>query len=235
MTATGNEAVTISQLKFFADNLGGGFDIDAVYPVGSVYLSMANTNPSSLFGGTWQKLEGRFLLTSSSNYEAGSTGGSNDAVVVSHNHSASTASAGSHNHDASTDTSDGHRHTISGGSHNHTANIVSSGAHTHKVNNIVQVTSTSSACATTSSSPYWYVKNVDATTTSSGSHNHSATVSYSATHTHSCTSTGSHSHAVTVDTDGSHSHSVTVYSEGESGTGKNMPAYLVVNAWQRTA
>lgn len=46
-----------------------------VYPVGSIYMSVVNTNPSTLFGGTWQSLEGMFLLGANSNYPAGSTGG----------------------------------------------------------------------------------------------------------------------------------------------------------------
>ena len=30
--------------------------IDSIYPVGALYLSMNNTNPSTLFGGTWKQL-----------------------------------------------------------------------------------------------------------------------------------------------------------------------------------
>lgn len=30
--------------------------IDAIYPVGALYLSMNNTNPENLFGGTWKQL-----------------------------------------------------------------------------------------------------------------------------------------------------------------------------------
>lgn len=46
-----------------------------IYPVGSIYLSTAATNPGTLFGGTWQAIEGRFLLAAGGVYAAGSTGG----------------------------------------------------------------------------------------------------------------------------------------------------------------
>lgn len=50
--------------------------IDIVYPVGSIYMSVNAADPSKLFSGTsWEKLEGRFLLGSSSTYTNGSTGG----------------------------------------------------------------------------------------------------------------------------------------------------------------
>ena len=61
--------------------------LQAVYPVGSIYMSINNTNPSILFGfGVWEKIEDKFLLGSGTTYANGSTGGSADAVVVSHNH-----------------------------------------------------------------------------------------------------------------------------------------------------
>ena len=57
-----------------------------VYPVGSIYMSVNNTNPSLLFGGTWEQIEDTFLIASGTNYTSGTTGGSADSVVVSHNH-----------------------------------------------------------------------------------------------------------------------------------------------------
>lgn len=46
-----------------------------VYPVGSIYMSVNGTNPGTLFGGTWEQLENRFLLGAGSSYNAGATGG----------------------------------------------------------------------------------------------------------------------------------------------------------------
>lgn len=48
---------------------------DAVYPVGSIYLSVNSTSPATLFGGTWERLGGRFLLGAGDTCPAGSTGG----------------------------------------------------------------------------------------------------------------------------------------------------------------
>lgn len=49
--------------------------VDAVYPVGSIYMSVNNTNPGTLFGGTWAQIEDTFLLAAGQNFTAGDTGG----------------------------------------------------------------------------------------------------------------------------------------------------------------
>nr|DAX52476.1 MAG TPA: tail protein [Caudoviricetes sp.] len=36
--------------------------LDAVYPVGSIYMSVKSTNPGTLFGGTWVAIAGKFLI-----------------------------------------------------------------------------------------------------------------------------------------------------------------------------
>ena len=48
---------------------------NVIYPIGSVYISINNIEPSSLFGGTWEKLEDRFLLSSGKTYINGDIGG----------------------------------------------------------------------------------------------------------------------------------------------------------------
>lgn len=49
--------------------------VDLIYPVGSIYISVNETSPGVLFGGTWQKIHNRFLIGASSSFPAGSTGG----------------------------------------------------------------------------------------------------------------------------------------------------------------
>ena len=55
---------------------------DLIYPVGAVYISMNNTSPATLFGGSWTKVEGKFLLGASSSYPAGSSGGEEEVVLT---------------------------------------------------------------------------------------------------------------------------------------------------------
>lgn len=47
-----------------------------VYPIGAIYISTVNTNPGTLFGGTWVQIQDTFLLSAGSTYTAGDTGGS---------------------------------------------------------------------------------------------------------------------------------------------------------------
>ena len=49
--------------------------VDAVYPVGSVYISVSDTSPASIFGHSWEKIEGKFLLGASAAHALGTTGG----------------------------------------------------------------------------------------------------------------------------------------------------------------
>lgn len=66
-----------------------------LYPVGTVYTNISNsTNPGTLFGfGTWVAITGRVIVGLDSGDTAfdtaGETGGSKDAIVVSHTHTIS--------------------------------------------------------------------------------------------------------------------------------------------------
>jgi len=71
-----------------------------IYPIGSIYTATVSTNPATLFGfGTWTAFgAGRVLIGNGGGFTAGDTGGSADAVVVSHTHTASTNTTGAHVH-----------------------------------------------------------------------------------------------------------------------------------------
>ena len=75
--------------------------LEAIYPVGSVYTNATDsTNPATLLGfGTWSAFgAGRVAIGDGGGFAAGTTGGSADAVVVSHTHTFTTDGSGSHNH-----------------------------------------------------------------------------------------------------------------------------------------
>jgi hypothetical protein len=75
------------------------------YPVGSIYMNASvSTNPATLFGfGTWESFgAGRVLVgvdSGDSSFDTlGETGGSKDAIVVSHTHTGTTDAGGAHSH-----------------------------------------------------------------------------------------------------------------------------------------
>lgn len=73
------------------DALGGQL-LQAVYPVGSLYLSASEASPATLFGfGTWVQIKDKFLLASGDTYEAGATGGEAE-------HTLTTAEMPTHSH-----------------------------------------------------------------------------------------------------------------------------------------
>lgn len=47
-----------------------------MHPVGTPYASEDPTSPAELYGGTWERIEGKFIMGASDTYPAGSTGGS---------------------------------------------------------------------------------------------------------------------------------------------------------------
>jgi len=73
--------------------------VRALHPVGSIYTATVSTNPATLFGfGTWtQFAAGRMMMGAGGAFSPGATGGSNDAITVSHTHTASVSDPG-HRH-----------------------------------------------------------------------------------------------------------------------------------------
>ena len=118
-----------------------GPQIDQIYPIGSIYMSVNNIDPGTLFGGTWEAIENTFLVAQGTNFTAGTSGG-----ALNHSHTTNIGTSGgpsnntsggpstntsgstaltvaqlpSHNHGSG----QGHTHTLS--SHTHTLS-----SHTH--------------------------------------------------------------------------------------------------------
>jgi len=141
------------------------------YPVGTIYTATVATNPGTLLGfGTWTAFgAGRTIIGNGGGYSAGSTGGSADAIVVSHNHTAT-----------STVSDPGHAHTSArNGNNTAGSNTTGFAANSFDGNN---------------NGP------IPTTTVTTG---------------------------VSVST--------SIASAGASGTNANLPPYIVVYMWQRTA
>ena len=120
---------------------------DAVYPVGSIYISVTSTNPSSFFGGTWTAFgTGKTLVgidTSDTNFDTvEKTGGAATVTlgvteIPSHTHTI--GSSGAHHH-ASQGRTEGSGtganifESYNGASKTRTVNVPrtgDNGAHTH--------------------------------------------------------------------------------------------------------
>lgn len=190
--------------------------LNVFYPIGTYYVSEGTNNPSTFLGGTWTKVEGKFLFGADSTHAVGSTGGSADAVVPTHSHMASgaIASAGAHTHAISATAAEAgeHYHTPGLDDKNYKFSLNKGTRSIDTVGNL-------------GGSGYYIsrVKKSDGNwsgidkTDEAGKHTHSivgSTVNAGA-HTHTCT--------------------ITVGDYGVSATGKNMPPYRAVNIWKRTA
>lgn len=76
--------------------------IDAMYPVGSIYLSVNNVSPATFFGGTWEQIQDKFLLCAGAGHPAGETGGAETDQVTTGGtvggHALTTAEMPKHTH-----------------------------------------------------------------------------------------------------------------------------------------
>lgn len=176
------------------------------------------TSPASFIGGTWERVEGEFIMGASSAYPVGTTGGSathtqTTAEMPSHNHSGSTGSAGGHSHSASTG---------SAGSHSHSGTTDWVGSHSHNVN--AEYKSGGDDGESYRIRDYgasW--ANYKFTTSSDGSH----------THSFSTNSAGGHSHSVSIGDAGAHTHTVSIGSTGSGQAMSVLNPYYALYIWVR--
>ena len=186
--------------------------ISKVYPVGSIYMSVNDTGPGTLFGGTWQQIQGKPLVGAASGHSAGSTGVAETVTLSAGNIPAHTHTIPDHTH-----TVPNHIHTVP--AHTHTATASTAGVHSHDIRRTMNAASGSARYAFEGSA------NVFKPTLDAGAHTHTITVAskaaFNTTSSGTCT-TGSGGSGNT----------------GSTGSGSAvgiMPPYLAVYMWQRTA
>lgn len=68
--------------------------LNLYFQVGAIYITTSNTNPAQVFGGTWQRIEGRFLMGQGNynnyTYPINGTGGSANKIIPYHRHNTGT-------------------------------------------------------------------------------------------------------------------------------------------------
>ncbi len=181
-----------------------GVQIDNIYPVGSIYMSINSTNPRDLFGGTWEQIQDKFLLCCGTTYAAGSTGG---AATMAHTHPQVAVTTG-----ASSAANSGGPSTNTSGSTAIT--IAQMPAHEHGTRGGWGAgASNSGLFRTDQNSPANQWSNTYSTGGGQG-------------HTHTLSS---HTHTI------AHTHSISATTTGAASNTNNMPPYLAVYVFKRTA
>lgn len=204
--------------------------LNAVYPVGSIYITTMNVNPKLYLLGEWQLIKDRFLLGAGGLYNVNDTGGTENVALTtdnlpSHNHSASSSSGYNnvgHNHSGTTGTES------AGHSHSTTVSTVTNGRLDRLVVKDI-VTDYVRLRDSDTGLQYLVAASVKPVGEIPLVSNHSHTVNVGqelSTHTHTF---------ITSAQSGNHTHSVstTVGNTGKGVSHSNMPPYIAVYMWER--
>lgn len=158
-----------------------GATLDKIYPIGTIYMSVNSTDPSTLFGGTWVRWgAGRMPISVDDSKEW---------------LSGPEKTGGEYTHTLTANELPRHKHDVNA------VDIPSSGAHAHTLNEHVWVDQSK--------------KNI-----SSG------------------TSTGKMTTTAIMNSGGAHTHRVPIHNTDYTGNGaahENMPPWISVYMWKRTA
>lgn len=197
--------------------------VDLVYPVGAIYMSVNSTSPATLFGGTWSALGGQFLLAASSTYTAGSTGGAASTTLTtanlpSHTHSVKAHAHGLNSHTHGVGTLAAASTSLTGRATFRDVNVSSSDLLVGTINGVFSYTTSSW------SGEHWAMNGSSA---SGYKYQH---LDFNGTHAHTVS-------GATAAASGSTANS-TAFNSGATGSGSsftNLPPYLAVYMWKRTA
>jgi hypothetical protein len=203
-----------------------------LYPVGSVYISFNSANPSTLFGGTWQRLKDTFLLASGDTYTANTTGGSATKTIAvnnmpAHNHSVNTAGAHTHSVSGTTGGAGSHSHTR--GSMEITGQIKS--ADSNEPLTFCDTVTTSGAL----SMGGYHDWSAGGVSTYSGSSYEQINFKASSGWSGTTSVVGNHTHSFSATTSSNGAHTHTTNNTGGGLPLNIMPPYQTVYMWRRTA
>ena len=177
-----------------------------LYPVGSIYISFNATDPSTLFGGTWQRLKDTFLLANGDSYAPNTTGGSATKTIGVNNLPA-------------------HNHTVNeSGNHSHTRGTMNiTGAFDGNVNDGTWQ----------KQGAFYYTWQT--VTGADGTENGGGIIGFDASRswTGEVSWNGSHYHTFDTSINGNHTH--TTNNTGSGLPLDIMPPYQTVYMWRRTA
>lgn len=82
-----------AKVYYYADGYRG-----CVFPIGYIYISASDTDPGTIFGGQWQRIQDTFLLAAGANHSAGSTGGSDSHTHTTGDHTLTVNEMPGHTH-----------------------------------------------------------------------------------------------------------------------------------------
>lgn len=197
----------------YVSQLFNDFTVNQMYPVGSIYTSINSANPSTYFGGAWQRFgQGQVLVGVNESdpdfATAQKTGGEKEHVLTVDEMPSHTHVQNAHTHDAT---------AASAGDHTHDATAASAGAHNHDIGSRDTYNLTGNGYAAVGNG----IENVgNYTTSTEGAHTHTLTVE----------DAGAHTHTLTVD-----NATPTNQNTGGGDGHNNLQPYITVYMWLRTA
>lgn len=222
------DKVNVSDLESIVSNV-----LKAAYPVGSIYMSVSNVNPKSLFGGTWVAWgSGRVpvgINTGDENFDAVEKTGGASAINLAHSHN---VNAHAHSVKAHSHSVGAHSHGLNGHTHgtaNHTLTTTQMPKHRHGLQVGHQGTGTYEYVSESSSSFVGGENRAVHDTGGNGAHNHG--------------NTGGPSTANTANSSAFNTGALAAFNTGTSssatdsklGSASVVQPYITCYMWKRTA